>query len=94
MVVVPPKPCGTTQLLSCEPRLVVVRAWSGEELELGFDRTNPCISVERFLGLLEQRGLRPQKVLISCDMLLLLCSTTMWLLLSLHQMPEQLGLSC
>src|SRR5688500_14856460 len=59
MVVVPPKPCGATQLLSCKPRLVVVRAWSGEKLELGFDRSNPCVSIERFLCLLEQRGLCP-----------------------------------
>src|SRR5688572_4101131 len=85
MVVVPPKPCGPTQLLSCKPRLVVVGTWSGKELELGFDRMNPCISVEWFLCLLEQRGLRSQKILIPRDMRLLLCSSTVWrLVLSLH----------
>ena len=94
MIVIPPEPDGTTQLLSCKMSFVMVGARGGEELELGFDRTNLGVGVERVLRLLEQRGLRPQEVLIAGNMRLLLSPSPMGLLLlSLYKMPQQLGLS-
>ena len=95
MVVIPPELGGTTQLLGCKPGFIVVGALSGGELELGFNCANPGVCVERVLCLLEQRGLHPQEVLIASNMRLLLSPSPMGLLLlSLHEVPQQLGLSC
>ena len=94
MVVVPPKLGGTTQLLSCEPGLVLVKARGGEEFKFGFDRTNPCVGVERVFRLVEGRGLRAQEVFITSNLRLLMSPPSMGLLLlPVGNVPQQLSLS-
>ena len=81
VVVAPPKPGGTMQLLSCEPDLVLVGERGGEEFEFGFDRANPCVGIERVLYLVEGQQLRAQKVFIASNLRLLMSPPSMGLLL-------------
>ena len=68
-------------MLRSEPSLVLLQAMGGEEGELGLDGMNPGVSVEQVLCLLEQRGLRAQKVFIVSNMRLLMSPSSMGLLL-------------
>ena len=88
-VVVPPRMCGTPELLCCKRRLVVVIV--GVHRELGLYGLKPAVSLQRLVGLVKQRRLGPQELLVSRNR---------WLVVRLrprrsallHELTEECGL--
>ena len=64
-VIVPPRACGTPELLSCKSCLVVVIV--GVQGELGLDGPEPAICFQWLIRLMEEWWLGVQKLLIPRD---------------------------
>src|SRR5579883_2796879 len=103
-MIFPPKECCTAELLGGEDHLTFLSARNGEDSELGFDGTNPCIRLQRLIRLGEDRGMGSEEVLETSGLrkgLLLVASPTipsqqllLQLTLLLLHVAEQLGLHC
>src|SRR6185312_6729663 len=62
-MVVPPRTCGSPELRCCKRHFVVVIV--GVQRELGLYGLKTTVGLQRLVGLVKQRWLGPQKLLIS-----------------------------
>jgi len=70
-----------------------LESWNSQKRKLGFDCANPSVHFEGLLDLVEERGLSSQEIWIA-SLLRMLSIVTTPLLLSLNQLPKDIGLGC